>query len=397
MGQCFAFVQKNHFGCDFVVRILLLTDSDAFAGTEQHMLTLAVALQNQNQQVYVGCPNGSPLAIRCLESGISTAKIEKNGALDFKAAINLLTFVKQHSIDIVHVHNGRTALIARLAKCLYSPLKVVFTQHFIAPSSANRSGVSKIISNAVHSFIAAGLDHIICISAAVEDAIDLRSDAYTRCSKSVIWNGIETSHLNVPTKDDIQNLRQSLEIPPTARVILSASRLEPEKSVDLVMRACALICRDNANVILVIAGTGSELSVLTNLATQLCITPNVRFIGFRTDVSSLMVMADSFVIASEAEPFGLSILESMSLGTPVVAANSGGPREIIDDGVTGFLFVPGDVKALQTTINRCLNLDSDSDLTEHAKDVIQSKFCALRMASKTLKIYESSAVREMKT
>jgi glycosyltransferase involved in cell wall biosynthesis len=379
------------------VRILLLTDSDAFAGTEQHMLTLAVALQNQDQQVYVGCPNGSPLSMRCLESGISTAKIEKNGAIDFKAALDLVAFVKQNRLDIVHVHNGRTALIARLAKFLYPTLKVVFTQHFIAPSSVKRSGASKIISNAIHSFIAAGLDHIICISAAVEDAIDLRSDAYSRCSKSVIWNGIEASHLIVPTIGDIQNLRDDLEIPPTAKVILSASRLEPEKSVDFVVRAFAMICRDCPNVILVIAGKGSELSALSNLVTQLEITPNVRFVGFRTDVTSLMIMADAFVIASEAEPFGLSILESMSLGTLVVAANAGGPREIIDDGVNGFLFVPGDVNDLQATITRCLNLEFVSVVTEHAKEVVNNKFSAARMAAGTLNVYTTVQVQKEKT
>jgi glycosyltransferase involved in cell wall biosynthesis len=379
------------------VRILLLTDSDAFAGTEQHMLTLAVALQKQDQQVYVGCPIGTPLAVRCLDSQISTVKIEKNGAVDFKAIIDLVAFAKQRKIDIVHAHNGRTALIARLAKCFYPSLKVVFTQHFIDPSSAKRSGISKTISKAIHSIIATGLDHIICISAAVEEAIDLRSDAYTRCSKSVIWNGIDTSHLNVPTPADIQNLRVDLEIPSTAKVILSASRLEPEKSVDLIVRAFAIICRDNPNVLLFIAGTGSQLSILRNLVTQLKITPNVRFVGFRTDVSSLMCMANVFVIASEAEPFGLSILESMLLGTPVVAANAGGPKEIIDDELTGFLFNPGDVNDLEATINRCLNLEGAGEVTEHAKQVVTNKFSASRMARETLHIYAVSQAWEEKT
>ena len=64
MGQCLATLSTDNHGCGKSVRVLLLTDSGAFAGTEQHMLTLAVALQNQDQRVYVGCPNGSPLAIR---------------------------------------------------------------------------------------------------------------------------------------------------------------------------------------------------------------------------------------------------------------------------------------------------------------------------------------------
>jgi glycosyltransferase involved in cell wall biosynthesis len=370
------------------MNLLLLTDSDAFAGTEQHMITLAVALQNQQQQVYVGCPSGSPLETRCVDSGISTAKIEKSGAIDFKAVMDLLAFAKENSIDIVHAHNGRSALIARLAKFLSPTIKVVFTQHFIAPSSASRSGLSKMVSNAVHSFIASGLDHIICISAAVNEAIDLRSDAYTRCSKSVICNGIETGHLKVPIEGEIQNLRNELQIPSSAKVILSASRLEPEKSVNLLINAFASICKEDQNLILVIAGIGSQLQDLRNLVTQLGITLKVRFVGFRTDVSSLMYIADVFVIASEAEPFGLSILESMSIGTPVVAANSGGPREIIDDCLTGYLFVPGDVNDLQAAINRCLNHESVIDLTGRAKQVVSNKFSASRMASETLKVFD---------
>lgn len=379
------------------MRILLLTDSDAFAGTEQHMLTLAVALQNQQQQVYVGCPSGSPLETRCVDSGISTAKIEKSGAIDFKAVMDLVTFVKQNSVDIVHAHNGRSALIARFAKLFCPTLLIVFTQHFIAPSSASRSGSLRLVSNAVHSFIANGLAHIICISTAVEDAINLRGDAYTTCSKSVVWNGIETSHLKMPSCEEIQNLRDELQIPLSAKVVLSASRLEPEKSVDLILKAFVDISIDNTNIILVIAGTGSELINLRNLVTQLEITSQVRFVGFRTDVSSLMYMADVFVIASEAEPFGLSILESMSLGTPVVTANSGGPKEIIKDGETGYHFVPGDVKNLQDTINRCLNLESDVDLTERAKQVVSNKFSASRMASDTIKVYELCTARTERT
>lgn len=357
------------------------------------MLTLAVSLQHLDQQVYVGCPSGSPLETRCVDSGISTAKIEKNGIIDFKAVMDLVAFARQNRIDIVHAHNGRTALIARLAKCIFPTLKVVFTQHFIAPSSVSRSGVSKVISNALHSFIAAGLDYVICISAAVKDAIDLRSDAYTSCSNSVVWNGIQPSDLKEPSDEEVQNLRDELQIPPSANVILSASRLEPEKSVELIVNAFDIICRSDPNIILVIAGDGSELNNLRNLVTKLEITPNVRFVGFRTDVSSLMHMADVFVIASEAEPFGLSILESMALGTPVIASNSGGPKEIIKAGETGYLFVPGDVHDLQTALNHCLNLESVIDLTGRAKKVVSDKFSASRMASDTLRVYELCTVR----
>jgi glycosyltransferase involved in cell wall biosynthesis len=87
----------------------------------------------------------------------------------------------------------------------------------------------------------------------------------------------------------------------------------------------------------------------------------------------------------------------MSLGTPVVAANSGGPKEIIDDGVTGFLFHPGDMNDLEATINRCLNREFASNVTEHAKAVVNDKFSAFRMAFSTLNVYTTIQVKKEKT
>lgn len=378
------------------MKVLLLTDSDAFAGTEQHMLTLAVALQNQGMQVYVGCPSGSPLAVRCLDALIPTAKIEKNGGVDFTAVLDLVRFAKRYDIDIVHVHNGRTGLIARIAKYLYPCLKVVFTQHFIAPSFSKRSGILQVISNAIHSLIAGGVDHVICISAAVAHAINSRGDSYSRCSKSIVLNGIDISNVRVPSKDDIRNLRNELQMSQNTKVVLSASRLEAEKSVDMIIKAFAFICRDNPDVTLVIAGSGSQASALQVLVTELNLSSNVLFVGFRSDVNTLMAIADVFVIASEAEPFGLSILEAIVLCTPVIAADSGGPKEIIEDGYSGYLFKAGDVDSLAKTIWQCLSLECPNEVIDRAKCIVNDRFNATRMASETIRVYEHCMSPEAK-
>ncbi len=85
------------------------------------------------------------------------------------------------------------------------------------------------------------------------------------------------------------------------------------------------------------------------------IESRVRFLGFRTDVPALMSAMDVIVHSSVApEPFGRVVVEGMMAGRPVVSAAAGGVLEIIEDGVTGFLYEPGNAEALADTISRVL-------------------------------------------
>ena len=82
----------------------------------------------------------------------------------------------------------------------------------------------------------------------------------------------------------------------------------------------------------------------------------VQFLGFRHDIPALMAASDIVVHCSTSpEPFGRVLVEAMLSRKPVIAANAGGPREIIEDGVTGFLTKPGDVEALVDSLQTLLS------------------------------------------
>ncbi len=369
------------------MNIILLTDSVAFAGTEQHMVTLSVALQNLGHVVYVGCPNRSPLSKKCSDNSVRTVALEMNGWVGVRAVLGLLSFVRANKIDTVHAHNGRSAMTARMTKLLYPSLNVVFTQHFILPASATRSGLSKLIGNIVHLFIASGVDHVVCISQAVEKALVSRGGPYIKCTRSIVLNGINIEASQTMSKDESDQLREDLEIPSVSKVILSASRLEPEKSVDLIVRSMTKLMESDDSIILVIAGTGTEEQNLKHLATRLKVASNIRFVGFRDDMARFISMADVLVLAAPSEPFGLTLLEAMSLGTTVVAAKSGGPQEIIDDRQTGFLFTPFERDSLIEAICMGLGNDGIPEIIETAKQKVTSKFSANRMAVEVSDVY----------
>jgi glycosyltransferase involved in cell wall biosynthesis len=96
-------------------------------------------------------------------------------------------------------------------------------------------------------------------------------------------------------------------------------------------------------------------SQLREQVNELNIAGHVTFAGHQQDVPRWMQACDVLVHASDCEPFGMTVVEAMSLGKPVVAGASGGPREIITDGVDGLLVQFGDSGALAAAILRYLD------------------------------------------
>jgi glycosyltransferase involved in cell wall biosynthesis len=85
---------------------------------------------------------------------------------------------------------------------------------------------------------------------------------------------------------------------------------------------------------------------------------NVEFLGFRNDVPELMKQIDVFVMASDAEPWGRVVAEAFVGGAAVVSVNAGGPREMIEDGVSGLLVPPGNPPEMAAAIQKLLESPS---------------------------------------
>jgi glycosyltransferase involved in cell wall biosynthesis len=136
--------------------------------------------------------------------------------------------------------------------------------------------------------------------------------------------------------------------------ILSVGRLSKFKRFDLVIKALAAI--PDKSIRLIIAGDGDEREPLRALAEELKVSERVELPGFVSDseLSRLYGEATLFVLASPGEPFGLTPVEAMAAGVPVITDKSGGPAETVVDGKTGWTIEMSE-ETLSATLEEALS------------------------------------------
>jgi len=367
-------------------RILLFTDADVFAGTERHILDLALALRDQSVAVHIASPSPSPLAAHCATHQIPHVVIQKTGLLDRPAIATLRQLLRSNQIDIIHSHNGRTALSAAIATRRFPRSRCILTQHFVEPSHVHRTGAKALLSNVAHQWMNRRTSHFVAISNAVSDAMLARNEV-PRNKITVIPNGIADSSATALTPPQL--LRDQLQIPRDAPLIVSVARLEKEKDLSSLITAMHSVLKSHNSAHCLIAGDGALRATLQNQITSLSLNQQVHLLGFRPDALSLINASDVFVLPSLAEPFGLVLLEAMSLSKPVIATNCAGPLEIVRDNQTGLLVRPANPSDLAHAIQTLLsNPALRHEMGTQARVHFQSHFTSARMATDMLALYQ---------
>jgi glycosyltransferase involved in cell wall biosynthesis len=373
------------------MRVALFTDSDAFAGTERHIADLALGLRGQGVDVSIACPAASPLADRARASGVNLVAIEKRGFIDRSAARILRRLLNDGTLDLVHSHNGRTALAAAMAVNGAKRGACVTTQHFLTPNHATQHGLKAIVFKTAHRWVNRRTGAFIAISSAARDGILERKEAPVD-RVVVIPNGIvwpDLKGLRSPSE-----VRSELGISESAPLVVCAARLQKEKNVAMLVEGMKVVAERTPEAMCVIAGEGVEHQSLTDQIKSLGLERNVRLLGFRNDVLSLMNACSAFVLPSLAEPFGLVLLEAMALAKPVIATNVGGPLEIVAPGETGMLVSPTDPNALAEGILTLLNSPAQaSAMGQHGRRRFESNFTVDRMAAATAEVYRRVLAR----
>jgi glycosyltransferase involved in cell wall biosynthesis len=145
--------------------------------------------------------------------------------------------------------------------------------------------------------------------------------------------------------------RASLSTPEGVPLLLAMGRLHEAKALDIALQALARL----PDAFLWIAGAGPEEARLKSMAGALGLSERVRFLGWRNDASALYRTADVCVFPSRYEPLGNVVIQAWAHRLPVVAAESQGPKALIEDGKDGLLVPIDDPLALAESVRRLLS------------------------------------------
>jgi N-acetyl-alpha-D-glucosaminyl L-malate synthase BshA len=279
------------------------------------------------------------------------------------ALTSMIVNVALHEqLDVLHVHyaipHASVALLAKqilLTKGMHLP--IICTLHGTDITLVGKdSSYKPVITYAINQS-----DAVTAVSQSLKN--DTLKHFEVTNEIQVIYNFLDMKLYAHPQDDCIKRVTS----PNGEKVIMHISNFRPVKRIPDIIRAFQIIRKSVASK-LVLIGDGPERPVAEDLVKELNMENDVLFFGKIKSTESILPCADLFMLPSDAESFGVSALEAMASGVPVISTNVGGMPEVQQHGVTGFLSNVGDYKDMAANAIRLL-----TDETLHHQFSEQSK------------------------
>lgn len=206
----------------------------------------------------------------------------------------------------------------------------------------------------------------------------------------VLPNGVDPEEFQIKAGDDLASFRRNYAAP-DEKLIFFVGRLVHEKGAHVLIEAVPKILHywDKSKV--VVAGKGPADAYLKDRAHSLGVYNRIYFTGYIDDDTRnrLYKCADVAVVPSLYEPFGITALEAMAAGTPVVVSDVGGLGEVVRHGITGWKSYAGNPNSLADGILHLIHRpDLASKLKENAYREVTTRYNWSRIANDTAKLYE---------
>lgn len=318
------------------MRILQIINDLQIGGAQRLLSDLLPLLHRQHDvEVLLLQEKPSSFVRQLCDSGITLHSLNVRSLYNPTTIFRIRRFLqRQPPYDIIHVHLFPALYWVPMAVAGMRQ-RLVWTEH----STSNRRQ-QNLMFRYTDRMAYAHYDKLICISQATRDSLESWIGAKNNDPRlCVVENGIDTGKF--------QHHKREKRAP---RTLIQVSRFEASKDQDTVIKAMPQLPPD---IQLLLVGDGSRMDECKALCHSLNLQDRVHFLGARADVAQLLSQADIAIQSSHWEGFGLTAVEAMAAGLPVVASDVEGLRQVVKGA--GLLFPQGDSETLSRLIIQLLS------------------------------------------
>lgn len=332
---------------------LFLVNNLGIGGSERKIVRLANRLKEEGVNVTLACLNGPYTLESGIRRDVPCRKLERKGKFSFAALLRLR--------DILSRERPPTVLAVNLYQALYLALVTIALPY--RPRTVALINTSTFRGHAVwkriYQWVLGRIDHTVHGSEA-QRAFWFKANCDAWKHSSVIYNGVDSDYFEVTHAfEAAKRLRASIGIKPDSLLIGTVGMCRPEKNQEVLLTTVRRLRGSGVDAHLVIAGDGPLRAHLEKRAAELAVADRVHFIGQIEDVRPVLAALDIFLLPSIAvESFSNAALEAMSMGRPVILSDIGGAREMIQDGVEGYVVNPNELAARLPALVAALSSDT---------------------------------------
>jgi len=360
------------------MKILFLTTHINTGGITSYLSSLAQGLIAEGHKIFLVSSGGDRekdlegLGIQVIRLDIKT-KSELSPKV-YRAIGPICKVIRDEKIDIIHAHTRVTQVLGVIVSRFCGKPYVSTCHGFFKPRLSRKL------------FPCWGRQ-VIAISTQVQNHLinDLHVPAKTI---TVINNGIDLSEFTDINEEERILKRKELGLY-SGPILGMIARLSDVKGQDILIHAMPEILRKVSSAKLLLVGQGKMEESWKSLVQGLGLEDEVIFLPVISKTAQILKALDLFVVPSRQEGFGLSAIEAMAMGLPVVASKVGGIPDIIEDGKTGFLVAAENSQELSRKIIEVLkDIAKAKRVALAGQSSVRKRFSLKEMTEKTLEVYK---------
>ena len=358
------------------MKILHLSSEKTWRGGEQQIAYLLKELRQKGVKCFVACRKGSPFEDFCQREKIPFKAFAFGNQYEIGTALGIKKYCQEVEADIMHLHSSKSHMLGVIAHMLGAKARLVLSRR--VDFQIKQTWLTQFKYNYP------AIDRIICVSKKIEEIARASVNRPDRCT--TVHSGIDVTRFRMRPRTNW--LRSRYGINPEKWLVGNTSALAPHKDYFTFLDTASILLKEGVPAHFFIIGEGALKLQLQRYVREKGLKDAVTFTGFLQNIPEVLPGLDLFLITSEEEGLGTSVLDAFACGVPVVATRAGGIPEMVLHEETGLAAPVKQPQLLAREVQKLLQTEGlAGQLAGNARRHLQH-FTRQKTAAATLNIYK---------